>query len=273
MEIRLSIDEQPTVSPARTGPSGGDGSGRIAVRSLSKRFGKIHAVRDLSFTVEPGLVTGFLGPNGAGKTTTLRAALGLIKPTAGAVTVNGVDYRRLTRPARVVGAVLDAGGFHRARKARAHLRCYAAAIGVPDRWADEVLAHVGLADAANRKVGGFSTGMRQRLALATALLGDPQVLILDEPGTGLDPEGIAWLRGFLRSFAASGRTVLVSSHQLAEMSQTVDRVVIISQGVGVFEGSFDQLGGDARNLEQEFLRLTTSQYAAQPTSIPQEGAR
>jgi ABC-2 type transport system ATP-binding protein len=273
MEIRLSIHEQPTVSPALTGRSGGDGSGRIVVRCLSKRYGKIHAVRDLSFTVEPGLVTGFLGPNGAGKTTTLRAVLGLIKPTAGAVTVNGVDYRRLTRPARVVGAVLDAGGFHRARKARAHLRCYAAAIGVPDRRADELLAHVGLADAANRKVGGFSTGMRQRLALATALLGDPQVLILDEPGTGLDPEGIAWLRGFLRSFAASGRTVLVSSHQLAEMSQTVDHVVIISQGVGVFEGSLDQLGGDSRTLEQEFLRLTTSQYAAQPTSISQEGAR
>ncbi len=269
----MSIDEQPTASPARTAPSGGDGSGRIVVRSLSKRFGKIHAVRDLSFTVEPGEVTGFLGPNGAGKTTTLRAVVGLIKPTAGAVTVNGVDYRRLTRPARVVGAVLDAGGFHRARKARAHLRCYAAAIGVPDRRADEVLAHVGLADAANRKVGGFSTGMRQRLALATALLGDPQVLILDEPGTGLDPEGIAWLRGFLRSYAASGRTVLVSSHQLAEMSQTVDHVVIISQGVGVFEGSLDQLGGNAPNLEQEFLRLTTSQYTVQPTSIPQEGAR
>jgi ABC-2 type transport system ATP-binding protein len=270
MEIRLSIDEQPTVSPARTAPSGDDGSGRIVVRNLSKRFGKIHAVRDLSFTVEPGQVTGFLGPNGAGKTTTLRTVLGLIEPTAGAVTVNGVGYRRLTHPARVVGAVLDAGEFHRARKAKAHLRCYAAAIGVPDRRVDEVLAQVGLADAANRKVGGFSTGMRQRMALATALLGDPQVLILDEPGSGLDPEGIAWLRGFLRSFAASGRTVLVSSHQLAEMSQTVEYVVIISQGVGVFEGSLDQLGGDMRNLEQEFLRLTTIQYATQPTGIQPE---
>jgi ABC-2 type transport system ATP-binding protein len=270
MEIRLSIDEQPTLSPARTAPSGGDGSGRIVARNLSKRFGRIHAVRDLSFTVEPGQVTGFLGPNGAGKSTALRTVLGLIEPTSGAVTVNGVGYRRLTHPARVVGAVLDAGEFHRARKAKAHLRCYAAAIGVPDRRVDEVLAQVGLADAANRKVGGFSTGMRQRMALATALLGDPQVLILDEPGSGLDPEGIAWLRGFLRSFAASGRTVLVSSHQLAEMSQTVDHVVIISQGVGVFEGSLDQLGTDMRNLEQEFLRLTTSQYAAQPAGVQPE---
>jgi len=251
----------------------GDGSGRIVVRGLSKWFGKIHAVRDLGFTVEPGRVTGFLGPNGAGKTTTLRAVLGLIEPTAGAVTVNGVGYRRLAQPARVVGAVLDAGGFHRARSARSHLRMYTAAIGVPDGRVDEVLAHVGLTDAANRKVAGFSTGMRQRLALATALLGDPQVLVLDEPGTGLDPEGIAWLRGFIRSFAASGRTVLVSSHQLAEMSQTVDHVVIISRGEGVFEGPLDQLGGDAQTLEQEFLRLTTGEYAARPTSVRQEGAR
>jgi ABC-2 type transport system ATP-binding protein len=268
----LSIDEQPALSPARVAPPG-DGTGRIEVRGLSKRFGKVHAVRDLSFTVEPGQVTGFLGPNGAGKTTTLRAVLGLVEPTAGAVTVNGVGYRRLACPARAVGAVLDAGGFHRARKARAHLRMYGAAVGVPDQRVDEVLAHVGLADVANRKVGGFSTGMRQRLALATALLGDPQVLILDEPGTGLDPEGIAWLRGFVRSFADSGRTVLVSSHHLAEMSQTVDHVVIISRGAGVFDGSLDQLGGDARSLEQEFLRLTTSEYAAEPTPVRQEGAR
>jgi ABC-2 type transport system ATP-binding protein len=268
----LSIDDQPAVSPARGAPSG-DGSGRIVVRGLSKRFGRIHAVRDLSFTVEPGQVTGFLGPNGAGKTTTLRAVLGLIEPTAGTVTVNGVGYRRLAHPARTVGAVLDAGGFHRARKARAHLRMYSAAIGAPDRRVDEVLALVGLADAAHRKVGGFSTGMRQRLALATALLGDPQVLILDEPGTGLDPEGIAWLRGFVRSFAASGRTVLVSSHQLAEMSQTVDHVVIISRGVGVFEGSLDQLGGGAHSLEHEFLQLTAGEYAARPTSVRPEGNR
>ena len=147
----------------------------------------------------------------------------------------------------MVGAVLDSNGFHRSRKARAHLRMYAAAIGMPDQRADEVLAMVGLTDAANRKVGGFSLGMRQRLALATALLGDPPVLILDEPGSGLDPEGVAWLRGFLRSYAATGRTVLVSSHQLAEIAQTVDRVVIISQGAGVFEGPIEELPGEDRD--------------------------
>jgi ABC-2 type transport system ATP-binding protein len=269
----MSIDEQPAIHPASPAASSGDGSGRIVVRNLSKRFGRIEAIRDLSFTADPGQVTGFLGPNGAGKTTTLRALLGLIKPTDGDVTINGVSYRRLAHPARVVGAVLGSDGFHRARKARAHLRMYTAAIGVPDRRADDVLAQVGLTEAANRKVGGFSMGMRQRMALATALLGDPQVLILDEPGAGLDPQGIAWLRGFLRSFAASGRTVLVSSHQLAEIAQTVDQVVIISEGVGVFQGSLDQFGGDACNLEKEYLRLTTSQYSAQPASIQQEGGR
>jgi len=220
-----------------------DDTGRILVRRLRKRFGAVEAVRDLSFTVEPGRVTGFLGPNGAGKTTTLRIAVGLIRPNDGEVTINGLRYEQLPHPARMVGAVLDSQGFHRSRRARAHLRCYTAAIGVPDQRVDDVLTLVGLADAADRKVGGFSLGMRQRLALATALLGDPQVLILDEPGAGLDPEGVAWLRGFLRSFAASGRTVLVSSHQLAEIEQTVDHVVIISQGAQVFEGRVDQLGG------------------------------
>jgi ABC-2 type transport system ATP-binding protein len=239
----MSIVEQPTAPPVMSRTPGG----RVVVRNLTKRFGSIEAVRDLSFTVEPGQVTGFLGPNGAGKTTTLRAALGLVRPTGGEVTFDGVGYRRLAHPARMVGAVLDSNGFHRSRKARAHLRMYAAAIGMPDQRADEVLALVGLTDAANRKVGGFSLGMRQRLALATALLGDPPVLILDEPGSGLDPEGVAWLRGFLRSYAATGRTVLVSSHQLAEIAQTVDRVVIISQGAGVFEGPIEELPGGDRD--------------------------
>ena len=225
-----------------TGHSG-EGAGRIVVRNLRKRFGTVEAVRDLSFTVEPGKVTGFLGPNGAGKTTTLRIALGLVAPTEGEATVNGVRYDQLVSPATVVGAVLDTQGFHRSRTGRAHLRVYTAAIGVPDQRADEVLALVGLTEAANRNVGGFSLGMRQRLALATALLGDPRVLVLDEPGSGLDPEGLAWLRAFLRSFASSGRTVLVSSHQLAEVEQTVDHVVIISRGTRVFEGSLEQLGG------------------------------
>jgi ABC-2 type transport system ATP-binding protein len=226
------------------GRGNNDGSGRIVVRNLTKRFGPVEAVRDLSFTVEPGQVTGFLGPNGAGKTTTLRAALGLITPSEGEVTINGIRYDQLGSPATVVGALLDSNGFHRSRKARAHLRIYTAAIGVPDKRADEVLALVGLSDAANRKIGGFSLGMRQRLALATALLGDPQVLVLDEPGSGLDPEGVAWLRGFMRSFASTGRTVLVSSHQLAEVAQTVDQVVIISQGAQVFAGRLEQLRGD-----------------------------
>jgi ABC-2 type transport system ATP-binding protein len=248
----LSLDELPTASAAWSG----DGSGRVVVRNLRKRFGKIEAVRDVSFTVEPGQVTGFLGPNGAGKTTALRVLLGLVTPTDGEATINGVGYRLLARPARVVGAVVDCDGFHPGRTARAHLRCYAAAIGVPDRRADEVLAQVGLTHAANRKVGGFSLSMRQRTALATALLGDPQVLILDEPDTGLDPQGIAWLRAFLRSFAASGRSVLVASHQLAELSHAVDRVVIISQGIGRFEGLLTELGSDTRSLKQEFLRLT-----------------
>jgi ABC-2 type transport system ATP-binding protein len=223
-----------------------DGSGRIVVRNLSKRFGPVEAVRDLSFTVDPGRVTGFLGPNGAGKTTTLRAALGLVTPSGGEVTVNGVRYGQLPHPARVVGALLDSQGFHRARKARATLRIHAAAVGVPDTRVDEVLELVGLSSAADRKVGDFSLGMRQRMALAVALLGDPRILVLDEPGSGLDPQGVAWLRGFLRAFAAGGRTVLVSSHQLAEVAQTVDHVVIISQGRQVYEGRLDHLQGDGR---------------------------
>jgi ABC-2 type transport system ATP-binding protein len=221
-----------------------DQSGRIVVRNLSKRFGTVDAVRDLSFTVEPGQVTGFLGPNGAGKTTTLRAAVGLVHPDEGEVTINGLRYRQLANPARVVGVLLDSHGFHRSRKALTHLRIYAAAVGVPDGRADEVLALVGLGSAARRRIGGFSLGMRQRLALATALLGDPQILILDEPGSGLDPEGVAWLRGFMRTFASAGRTVLVSSHQLAEIEQTVDQVVIISQGSRMYAGALDALRGD-----------------------------
>jgi ABC-2 type transport system ATP-binding protein len=250
-----------------SGRGNNDGSGRIVVRNLTKRFGPVEAVRDLSFTVEPGQVTGFLGPNGAGKTTTLRAALGLITPSEGEVTINGIRYDQLGSPATVVGALLDSGGFHRARGARAHLRIYTAAIGVPDRRADEVLALVGLTDAANRKIGGFSLGMRQRLALATALLGDPQVLILDEPGSGLDPEGVAWLRNFMRSFASTGRTVLVSSHQLAEVAQTVDQVVIISQGTRVFEGRLEQLRGDT----QERVHVRCSDPAKLATALAEHG--
>lgn len=218
-----------------------DGSGRIVVQNISKHFGPVAAVQNLSFTVEPGSVTGFLGPNGSGKTTTLRMLLGLVTPSAGVATINGSQYHQLGHPARVVGSVLENESFHPRRTARNHLRVYAAAIGVPDSRAEETLGLVGLSPAVDRKVGGFSLGMHQRLALATALLGDPQVLVLDEPANGLDPEGIAWLRQFLRGFAAQGRTVLISSHLLAEVEQTIDQVVIVSHGMTRYNGALEQL--------------------------------
>ena len=202
----------------------------IEVHGLTKRFGRTVAVADLGFEVERGRITGFLGPNGAGKTTTLRALVGLVTPDAGTATIFGRPYRDLADPLRRVGAVLEAGGFHPGRSGRNHLRALAAAAGVPDARADEVLALVGLADVAGRGVKTYSLGMRQRLSLASALLGDPEVLILDEPANGLDPEGIRWLRSFLRTLSAEGRTILVSSHVLAEIAQTVDDVVIIHRG-------------------------------------------
>ncbi|HEV8563029.1 MAG TPA: ABC transporter ATP-binding protein [Actinophytocola sp.] len=218
-----------------------DGSGRIVVQNLTKNFGQVAAVQNLSFHVEPGSVTGFLGPNGAGKTTTLRMLLGLVNPTAGYSTINGQPFNQLGNPGRIVGAVLEAQGFHPSRTARNHLRVYAAAMGLPDQRAEEVLGLVGLGTAADRGAGGFSLGMKQRLALATALLGDPQVLVLDEPANGLDPEGIAWLRTFLKAFAGSGRTVLISSHLLAEVEQTIDQVVIISRGQTMYYGPLEEL--------------------------------
>jgi ABC-2 type transport system ATP-binding protein len=222
-----------------------DQPGRIVVAGLSKSFGTVRAVDNLSFTVEPGSVTGFLGPNGAGKTTTLRMLLGLVTPTSGTATIGGVPYGQISHPMQTVGAVLEASSFHPGRTARNHLRVYAAASGIPDRRADEVLAQVGLNDAANRKVRTFSLGMRQRLGLAFALLGNPRVLLLDEPANGLDPEGIRWLRGFQRALADEGRTVLVSSHLLTEVQQSADRVVILSQGRLVREGSVAELEAGA----------------------------
>ena len=222
-----------------------DQPGRIVVSGLSKTFGPVRAVDNLSFTVEPGSVTGFLGPNGAGKTTTLRMLLGLVTPTGGTATIGGLRYADIPQPMRTVGAVLEASSFHPGRTARNHLRVYAAASGIPDRRADEVLAQVGLTEAARRKTRGYSLGMRQRLGLAFALLGNPRVLLLDEPGNGLDPEGIHWLRGFLRSLAADGRTVLVSSHLLSEVQQTADRIVILSQGRLVREGRIDELEAES----------------------------
>jgi ABC-2 type transport system ATP-binding protein len=219
-----------------------DTPGRIVVSGLSKRFGQVLAVDNLSFTVEPGSVTGFLGPNGAGKTTTLRSLLGLVTPNAGTATIGGERYLDIRHPTQVVGAVLESSSYHPARTARNHLRVYCAAAQLPDRRADEVLETVGLAGAARRKVRGFSLGMRQRLGLAFALLGDPQVLILDEPANGLDPEGIKWLRGFMRMYADTGRTVLVSSHLLGEVEQIADRVVILARGRLVREGTLAELG-------------------------------
>ena len=202
----------------------------VAVQGVTKHYGDLAAVEDLSFSVAAGTVTGFLGPNGAGKTTTLRMVLGLAEPTRGSALVFGRRFAELERPACRVGAVLEAADLHPGRSARDHLRVLATAAQLPPSRADEVLALVDLAGAARRRAKGFSLGMRQRLSLAAALLGDPELLILDEPANGLDPEGVHWLRDFLRAFAAEGRTVLVSSHLLAEVAQTVDRVVIISRG-------------------------------------------
>jgi ABC-2 type transport system ATP-binding protein len=220
--------------------------GRIVVSNLTKRFGAVRAVDDLSFEVEPGSVTGFLGPNGAGKTTTLRCLLGLVTPNQGTTTIGGRRYADLPDPLGTVGAALEASGFHPGRTARNHLRVLCAAARLPDARADEVLELTGIAEAANRRVRGFSMGMRQRLSLAATLLGDPRVLILDEPANGLDPAGINWLREFLRYLATSqGKTVLVSSHILSEVEQTVDSVVIISRGRLVREGTLRDLLGTA----------------------------
>ena len=219
-----------TTRPGRRHKRGDVKPGRIVVYELCKDFGAVRAVDRLSFTVEPGMVTGFLGPNGAGKTTTLRALLGLVEPTSGTATIGGLRYAELTDPLRVVGAALESSSFHPARSGLAHLRIYCAVAGIPDQRAVEVLEFVGLGEVGHRKVRGYSLGMRQRLALAAALLGDPPVLILDEPANGLDPEGIAWLRALLRELAHEGRTVLVSSHALAEVEQTVDQVVIVHRG-------------------------------------------
>ncbi len=226
----------------------------VSVRGLTKHFGSIRAVQDLTFDVPSGQVTGFLGPNGAGKTTTLRMALGLVRPTAGEALIDGRRYGELSRPRRVVGAQLEATSFHPGRRGRNHLRVLAQTAGAPAGRVDEVLELVGLTAAADRRVGGYSLGMKQRLGLASALLGDPAVLILDEPANGLDPAGIAWLRELLRREAKEGRAILVSSHVLSEVAQTVDQVVIVHEGQLRFAGPLDSLGEDS--LETAFLNLT-----------------
>lgn len=216
----------------------------IEIAGLSKHFGPVTAVEDLSFTVQPGRVTGFLGPNGAGKTTTLRVLLGLVHASSGTATFGGTPYASLERPLETVGAALDAN-FHPGRTARDHLKVYATASGLAKARVPIVLEQVGIAEFADRRVGGYSLGMRQRLALAYTLLGDPGVFVLDEPINGLDPEGIKWIRGFLQSLAREGRTVLVSSHLLSEVQQSVDEVVIISKGRLVKSGTLASLELDS----------------------------
>ncbi len=222
---------------------------RVEIVGLTKRFGGFVAVDDLTFTVEPGRITGFLGPNGAGKTTTLRMLLGLIHPTAGTATIDGTAYHDLADPLTIVGAALEATNFHPGRSGRDHLRVLAAAAHLPESRVDELLELTGIPAFARRRAGAYSMGMRQRLALAAALLGDPRVLILDEPANGLDPEGIRWLRGFLRHLSNDqGKTILVSSHLLQEVEQTVDDVVIIANGVLVRQGTMAELGGGGGTL-------------------------
>jgi ABC-2 type transport system ATP-binding protein len=228
----------------------------IAVRSLTKRYGTIVAVEDLSFSLERGTVTGFLGPNGAGKSTTLRLLLGLAEPTAGEARVFGRRYRDLDDPARRVGAVLESDDFHPGRSGRNHLRTLALAARIPFARVEEVLGVVELTGAADRRVKTYSLGMRQRLGLAGALLGDPDLLIMDEPANGLDPAGVHWLRRFIRGFADRGGTVVISSHVLAEVAQTVDQVMIIDHGRLLAVARLDELTGRG-TLEDIYLELTT----------------
>ena len=244
----------------------------VRAESLTKRFGSVLAVDDLSFALAPGTITGFLGPNGAGKTTTLRMLLGLSAPSSGRALVFGSAYAELERPAVRIGAVLEATDFHPGRNGRDHLRTLSRSVGLSDLHADEALRRVELEQAAKRRVKGYSLGMRQRLGLAAALLGDPELLILDEPANGLDPEGVRWLRDFLRDFAAGGRTVLVSSHVLAEVAQTVDQVLIINRGQLVAESPLAALtarvGGSVRIRTPEPDRLRAALEREQIQTSP-----
>jgi ABC-2 type transport system ATP-binding protein len=227
----------------------------IEFLDLAKKYGKVRSVRKLTASVSEGKITGLLGPNGAGKSTSLRCLLGLARPSAGSATILGVQYKDLKNPLSQIGAVLDSRGFHAGLTGKQNLKVMAAAAKINDSRVGEVLKLVDLEDAANKRTKGYSLGMKQRLSLAGALLGDPKVLILDEPANGLDPIGIAWLRGFLRSLADDGKTILVSSHQLAEMQSTVDDVIIINHGILVASGSMRDIIGEG-TLEDTFLKLT-----------------
>jgi ABC-2 type transport system ATP-binding protein len=234
----------------------GQGAGMIEVRGLTKRYGATLAVDGLSFDVQPGVVTGFLGPNGSGKSTTMRMILGQDMPDAGRATIGGRPYASLRWPLREVGAVLDAKAFHPGRSARAHLTALAASNAIPRRRVGEVLAEVGLTSVASRRAGTFSLGMAQRLGIAAALLGDPGVLLLDEPVNGLDPDGVRWIRNLLRSLAASGRTVLVSSHLISEMTLTADRLIVIGRGRLLADTTVTELTARGHSLEDAFFALT-----------------
>ncbi len=240
----------------------------LEVRNLSKRFGKTLAVDDLSFAVEAGQVTGFLGPNGAGKTTTMRALLGLVRPSAGEALVEGRPPVEMTDPLRTIGAALEATAFHPGRNGRNHLRVLAAAAGIPTSRVEEVLEMVELTGAAGRRVKGYSLGMRQRLALAAALLGEPQILILDEPANGLDPQGMRWLRDLLREQAAEGRTVLISSHLLGEVAQTADELIVIRDGKLVAKASLDEF----TSTEVSQMRVRSSDPEALAGGLARRGA-
>ena len=250
----IDVEQQPSGSVADSeAPSRAP---VVEACTLSKHYREVLAVDGVTFSLRPGTVTGFLGPNGAGKSTTLRLLLGLAEPTAGEALLFGRRYRELDQPVRRVGAVLESNDFHPARSGRDHLRVLAIAAEIPITRVEEVLDLVELARAAHRRVKTYSLGMRQRLGLAGAVLGDPELLILDEPANGLDPAGVHWLRTFLRRFAEQGGTVLVSSHALAELAQTVDRVLIIDRGRIVAGGGLDELAGPGRNLEDVYLELT-----------------
>ena len=228
----------------------------IEIRNLTKTYGDKMAVDDLSVTIRPGVVTGFLGPNGAGKSTTMRIILGLDHPTGGEALVNGRPYAQHQAPLREVGALLEAKAFHPGRSARSHLAALAASNAIPRDRVDEVLDMVGLASAAGRRAGKFSLGMGQRLGVAAALLGDPAVLLLDEPVNGLDPEGVRWIRNLLKSLAAQGRTVFVSSHLISEMALTAERLVVIGRGRLLADTTVAELSAGSASLEDAFFRLT-----------------
>jgi ABC-2 type transport system ATP-binding protein len=228
----------------------------IEARGLVKRYGSTTAVDNLSFDVQPGTVTGFLGPNGAGKSTTMRMILGLDRPDAGTARVNGQSYYQLRWPLREVGALLEAKAFHPGRSARAHLTALAVSNGIPRRRVSDVLEITGMGQAADRRAGKFSLGMAQRLGIAAALLGDPAVLLLDEPVNGLDPEGIRWIRGLLKNLAAHGRTVLISSHLISEVAQTADQLIVIGRGRLLAQTTVAELSARSSSLEEAFFQLT-----------------